>query len=76
MGGAPQAKSGPTAGGSGKDAAKIVGGGLNGDIVIDDPTGDLPNALDAGGGQQKRSKAPLPAGYGYDATGRIVYTGR
>jgi hypothetical protein len=30
----------------------------------------------AGGGQQERSRAPLPAGYGYDATGRIVYTGR
>ena len=27
-------------------------------------------------GGQERSRAPLPAGYGYDATGRIVYTGR
>lgn len=74
MSGAPQGV--PTAGGGGKAAAPAapIAGAAYGDRFPGGGGGGV--GMPQGRPPQEPSKAPLPAGYAYDATGRIVYTGR
>ena len=71
-------KTAPGAGaGNVRQAPATAGGGKGaGAAAAYYDSGLLLNRRTQGAPTQEPSKAPLPAGYGYDATGRIVYTGR